>query len=147
MPAVSADPAAVPTIPALVRPGIAAHLVDHHPATSIDRNWTALAVQRLEADSRRSADTHLMKLPWPGPVDLYLKDESTHPTGSLKLRLARSLFLYALWNEWIFITNRSGLNQLWSGALARRPPGSCSMRSPETRRAGLARSAIRSGRL
>ena len=31
----------------MVRPGIAAHLVDHHPATSIDRNWTALAVQRL----------------------------------------------------------------------------------------------------
>ncbi|MCW2583256.1 MAG: Cysteine synthase, partial [Klenkia sp.] len=29
-------------------------------------------------------------------IDLYLKDESTHPTGSLKHRLARSLFLYAL---------------------------------------------------
>ena len=34
-------------------------------------------------------------------VDLYLKDESTHPTGSLKHRLARSLFLYALCNGWI----------------------------------------------
>ena len=42
-----------------------------------------------------------MKLPLPGPVDLYLKDESTHPTGSLKHRLARSLFLYALCNGWI----------------------------------------------
>src|SRR5690348_14535966 len=31
-------------------------------------------------------------------VDVYLKDESTHPTGSLKHRLARSLFLYALCN-------------------------------------------------
>ena len=31
-------------------------------------------------------------------VDLYLKDESTHPTGSLKHRLARSLFLYAICN-------------------------------------------------
>ena len=31
-------------------------------------------------------------------VDIYLKDESTHPTGSLKHRLARSLFLYALCN-------------------------------------------------
>jgi cysteine synthase A len=30
-----------------------------------------------------------------------LKDESTHPTGNLKHRLARSLFLYALCNEWI----------------------------------------------
>src|SRR5262245_28778431 len=34
-------------------------------------------------------------------VDLYLKDESVHPTGSLKHRLARSLFLYALCNGWI----------------------------------------------
>jgi cysteine synthase len=91
----------VATIPAMVRPGTAAHLIDHHPATTIDRNWTALAVHRLEADSRRSADTHLVKLPLSGPVDLYLKDESTHPTGSLKHRLARSLFLYALCNGWI----------------------------------------------
>jgi cysteine synthase A len=81
--------------------GGAAHLIDYHPATAIDRDWTALAVQRLEADSRRSADTHLVKLPLRGPVDLYLKDESTHPTGSLKHRLARSLFLYALCNGWI----------------------------------------------
>jgi cysteine synthase A len=34
-------------------------------------------------------------------VDLYLKDESVHPTGSLKHRLARSLFLYGLCNGWI----------------------------------------------
>ena len=27
-------------------------------------------------------------------VDVYLKDESTHPTGSLKHRLTRSRFLY-----------------------------------------------------
>ena len=85
----------------MVRSGTAAHLIDHHPATTIDRDWTAMAVHRLEADSRRSADTHLVKLPLPGPVDLYLKDESTHPTGSLKHRLARSLFLYALCNGWI----------------------------------------------
>ena len=65
------------------------------------RNWTALAVQRPEADSRRSADTHLVKLPLPGPTALCLNDESTHPTGSLKHRLARSLFLYALCNGWI----------------------------------------------
>lgn len=31
-------------------------------------------------------------------IDLYLKDESAHPTGSLRHRLARSLFLYALCN-------------------------------------------------
>jgi cysteine synthase A len=34
-------------------------------------------------------------------VALYLKDETTHITGSLKHRLARSLFLYALCNGWI----------------------------------------------
>ena len=83
------------------RSGAAGHLIDHQPATTIDRDWTAMAIHRLEADSRRSADTHLVKLPLPGPVDLYLKDESTHPTGSLKHRLARSLFLYALCNGWI----------------------------------------------
>jgi cysteine synthase A len=56
------------------------------------------AVAAVEADAHRSADTHLLTVPLPPSwgVDLYLKDESTHPTGSLKHRLARSLFLYAL---------------------------------------------------
>jgi cysteine synthase A len=68
-----------------------------------DRAWTAEAVRRIEADFNRSADTHLLKVELPGApgVSLYLKDESTHPTGSLKHRLARSLFLYALCNGWI----------------------------------------------
>ncbi len=34
-------------------------------------------------------------------VELYFRDESSHPTGSLKHRLARSLFLYALCNGWL----------------------------------------------
>jgi cysteine synthase A len=61
------------------------------------------AVRKVEADSNRSADTHLHVFPLPETwdVDLYLKDESVHPTGSLKHRLARSLFLYALVNGWI----------------------------------------------
>ena len=64
------------------------------------RDWVDEAVRRVEADANRSADTHLVHFPLPGrrQVDLYLKDESTHPTGSLKHRLARSLFLYALCN-------------------------------------------------
>src|SRR5699024_6593457 len=33
-----------------------------------------------------------------GDIELYLKDESTHASGSLKHRLARSLFLFALVN-------------------------------------------------
>jgi cysteine synthase A len=68
-----------------------------------DRDWLDEAIRRVEADANRSADTHLVPVPLPAfpDVDLYLKDESTHPTGSLKHRLARSLFLYALCNGWI----------------------------------------------
>jgi len=64
------------------------------------RAWVHEAVRRVEADGNRSADTHLVRVPLGAfpDIDLYLKDESTHPTGSLKHRLARSLFLYALCN-------------------------------------------------
>ena len=67
------------------------------------RHWVAEAVRKINAEMKRSADTHLVALPLPPEwkVDLYLKDESTHPTGSLKHRLARSLFLYGLCNGWI----------------------------------------------
>ncbi|WP_299798811.1 PLP-dependent cysteine synthase family protein [uncultured Shewanella sp.] len=65
--------------------------------------WINQAIAIIEADYQRSADTHLIKLDIPSlkGIDIYLKDESTHPTGSLKHRLARSLFLYALCNGWI----------------------------------------------
>src|SRR5436190_17601705 len=68
-----------------------------------DRDWVNRAIAKVEADANRSADTHLLPFPLPASlgVDLYLKDESVHPTGSLKHRLARSLFLYALANGWI----------------------------------------------
>lgn len=67
------------------------------------RAWVCEAIDRIEADFRRSADTHLIRLDLPAfpGLPLYLKDESTHPTGSLKHRLARSLFLYGLCNGWI----------------------------------------------
>jgi cysteine synthase A len=67
------------------------------------RTWLKEAVRKVQADANRSADTHLLRFPLPEPwgIDLYLKDESTHPTGSLKHRLARSLFLYGLCNGWI----------------------------------------------
>ncbi|QWT22968.1 PLP-dependent cysteine synthase family protein [Subtercola sp. PAMC28395] len=63
-----------------------------------DRQWITRAVKELAADSTRSADTHLLRFPLPRDwgVDLYFKDESTHPTGSLKHRLAKSLFIYGL---------------------------------------------------
>ena len=64
------------------------------------RQWVTEAINKINADQHRSADTHLIKLSLPSlaGIDIYLKDESTHPTGSLKHRLARSLFLYALCN-------------------------------------------------
>ncbi|HBC83683.1 MAG TPA: cysteine synthase [Escherichia sp.] len=65
--------------------------------------WTKYAISEINADAQRSADTHLIRLlvpAFPG-IFIYLKDESTHPTGSLKHRLARSLFLYGLCNGWI----------------------------------------------
>ena len=67
------------------------------------RDWVTRAVRRIEADYNRSADTHLIPVDMPALADiaLYFKDESSHPTGSLKHRLARSLFLYALCNGWI----------------------------------------------
>ena len=70
---------------------------------SRSRRWVDRAVALIEADARRSADTHLLRYPLPSwstdaDVQLYLKDETTHITGSLKHRLARSLFLYALCN-------------------------------------------------
>ena len=76
-------------------------------ARATPRDWVDNAVGLIEADTRRSADTHLLRYPLPAAwcdradVALYLKDESTHITGSLKHRLARSLFLYGLCNGWI----------------------------------------------
>lgn len=65
--------------------------------------WVYHAINEIHADARRSADTHLIRFTLPAfpGIWFYLKDESTHPTGSLKHRLARSLFLYGLSNGWI----------------------------------------------
>ena len=67
------------------------------------KTWIDWALSRIAADYARSADTHLIPVSLPAlpRIALYLKDESCHPTGSLKHRLARSLFLYALCNGWI----------------------------------------------
>jgi cysteine synthase A len=73
--------------------------------TASARAWLREAVGRIEADFQRSSDTHLIPVPLPGfaGITLYLKDESSHPTGSLKHRLARSLFLHALCNGWLHL--------------------------------------------
>ncbi|ALR10408.1 lyase [Mycobacteroides saopaulense] len=88
----------------------------------MSRAWADNAVRLIEADARRSADTHLLRYPLPAAwadsvdVQLYLKDESTHITGSLKHRLARSLFLYALCNG--FIGENTTIVEASSGSTA-----------------------------
>jgi len=73
------------------------------PGRVHDPRWVAHAIHLIEADINRSADTHLIRIELPRApgIALYLKDECSHPTGSLKHRLARSMFLYALCNNWI----------------------------------------------
>ena len=95
-------------------------------ASPNDRPWVHDAVRRIEADFNRSADTHLLRVELPAipGIALYLKDESTHPTGSLKHRLARSLFLYGLCNGWIgprttIIESSSGSTAVSEAYLAR----------------------------
>ncbi len=71
-----------------------------HPSHVDGRAWVNGALAQLKREAARSADTHLLhvELPaYPG-IAFYFKDESAHPSGSLKHRLARSLFLYALCN-------------------------------------------------
>lgn len=65
---------------------------------SDSRRWAREAIRIIKADVQRSADTQLIPLPLPGlpGVELYFKAELSYPSCSLKHRLARSLFLYAL---------------------------------------------------
>jgi cysteine synthase A len=65
-----------------------------------ERAWLRETIGALEREAARSADTHLLRLEFPGfpGIGFYFKDEASHPSGSLKHRLARSLFLYALCN-------------------------------------------------
>ncbi|MEV7004864.1 pyridoxal-phosphate dependent enzyme [Streptosporangium sp. NPDC051022] len=52
--------------------------------------WATEAIERLDGEA---APTPLIDFPVPG---LRLKDESAHPTGTLKHRLARALFRYGV---------------------------------------------------
>ncbi|MFC4224106.1 PLP-dependent cysteine synthase family protein [Lysinibacter cavernae] len=68
---------------------------------SVDHiTWAGEALRALDVEANRSADTHMRLFPLPAEwgIDLYVKDESGHPTGSLKHRLARSLFVHAIAN-------------------------------------------------
>jgi cysteine synthase len=78
------------------RPPLLGEASSPHP----DTGWSRRALELIQNDQRRSADTHLLRVDLPAleGIDVYLKDESTHPTGSLKHRLARSLFLFGICN-------------------------------------------------
>jgi len=69
-----------------------------HAGVANDRAWVAAAIRKLEDEAAATPDTPMLELQLPAfaGVRFLLKDESAHPTGSLKHRLARSLFLYAL---------------------------------------------------
>ena len=74
----------------------------------------------------RSSDTHLIPVSLPGfpTIQLYFKDESVHPSGSLKHRLARSLFLYSIVNGWVHegttvVENSSGSTAVSEAYFAR----------------------------
>lgn len=63
-----------------------------------DHQWINSAIRKIEADYQRSADTHLIKLDLPcvSGVDIYLKDESTHPTGSQTPSRPFTVFIWAV---------------------------------------------------
>jgi cysteine synthase A len=65
-----------------------------------NRSWIAQAIAKLDEDRREEVDTPLLALSLPElpGCRIYIKDETAHPTGSLKHRLARSLFLHAICN-------------------------------------------------
>lgn len=67
------------------------------------RAWIAWAVGTINKPANGPVDPPLVRIPCPelAGIDLYLKDETQHPTGSLKHRLAHALFLHALCNGWI----------------------------------------------
>jgi cysteine synthase len=69
-------------------------------AVDANRSWIAKAIARLDEDRRQEVDTPLLALELPElpGCRVYIKDETAHRTGSLKHRLARSLFLHAICN-------------------------------------------------
>jgi cysteine synthase A len=109
-------------------PSAAAGAAAAPPPACLDpsREWVRGAMLKLQADLQRSADTHLIPLALPAfpAVHFYMKDESVHPSGSLKHRLARSLFLYAIVNGWVaegttVIENSSGSTAVSEAYFAR----------------------------
>ncbi|MFF3176022.1 PLP-dependent cysteine synthase family protein [Streptomyces sp. NPDC057900] len=68
-------------------------MTERHPNA-----WAAEAIRRVREDGSHLLPTPLRALSLPGVpgVDIYLKDESAHPTGSMKYRLVRAMFCEAV---------------------------------------------------
>lgn len=66
----------------------------------MDLDFVHHAMALLDGERRRSVDTALLLVRLAGApcVDLYIKDEAAHPTGSLKHRLASALFTFGVVN-------------------------------------------------
>ncbi|GAA2453438.1 PLP-dependent cysteine synthase family protein [Actinomadura vinacea] len=73
-------------------------MADDEAALREGREWAARAVRRLTAEREEHGPTPLIRFPLPAEwgVTLLFKDESAHPTGSLKHRAARALFRHAI---------------------------------------------------
>ncbi len=82
------------TIPPVQRQSVADALGITMAERAVDQDFIARALAVLDRDRRRAPETPLLALTLAAAptIDLYMKDESAHPTGSLKHRLARSLF-------------------------------------------------------
>jgi cysteine synthase A len=54
------------------------------PASQAGHSGWHGAIAKLAQESARSADTHLLKLNFPGfaDIDFYFKDEASHPTAA-----------------------------------------------------------------
>lgn len=66
--------------------------------TGHPNSWAADAIRRVRTDGLHLTPTPLRPLPLLAirDVEIYIKDESEHPTGSMKYRLVRAMFCEAI---------------------------------------------------
>ncbi|MER6046286.1 pyridoxal-phosphate dependent enzyme [Streptomyces sp. NPDC001793] len=66
--------------------------------TENPNSWAAEAIRQVEGDGRHLTPTPLRPLSLSAipDVEIYVKDESAHPTGSMKYRLVRAMFCEAI---------------------------------------------------
>jgi cysteine synthase A len=82
------------------------------------RAWSAWAISTITAPACAPVDPPLIHVPTPelAGINLFVKDETRHPTASLKHRLAHALFLHALCNA--ELGERSTVVEASSGSTA-----------------------------